>query len=275
MSTVEEKKTTEVPDQQSICIPHPTQRAFLHRLPGEWGNACFDNDELVKAIPKAKFVVWDTETTGTSCDDVVIELGFVLYSEAGEILYSQSRILPSQRLVSPRAQEIHQIPQSEVDTSPFDTAEEILNFARLCFHVVETQGGVVVAHNAVFDERMLAQTAKAEGLQNWSFPPVFCTLKAAKNHFPQGDKCTNDFLFLRFGGDMAGVAHHRAVDDAKMTGFIFFHGLREGFWDLALGPGGGGGKKRKVGPKAPAAVGSKKKKRKKKKQKLSASSPKG
>jgi DNA polymerase III epsilon subunit-like protein len=171
---------------------------------------------------QARYLVYDTETTGTSYSDVVIQLGFVLFDGTGREIRRYERVWRTEQPSNPWAQRVHGIPLEEVrgsDTSPGDgltVFQEVLD-------EVGRNGGVVVAHNAAFDHRMVQQTADREGFDLRWGPTEFCTARALKTRSvtERGPSCKNGEVYRYLGGPALGRMH-RALTDALATAYIFF-----------------------------------------------------
>jgi DNA polymerase-3 subunit epsilon len=112
-------------------------------------------------------VFLDTETTGLSADDRVIEL---YLTHAGQSFYS--RFDPEGRLSSPQAFEVHRIPDADLIGEPYfkDKVDELID---------HLEGAALVAHNAPFDVRFLRQEFALAGVE-WTPCAVIDTKKVAK-----------------------------------------------------------------------------------------------
>jgi DNA polymerase-3 subunit epsilon len=78
----------------------------------------------------------------------------------------------------------------------------------------------LVAHNASFDTRFL--TAELSHL-GFSLPnPIHCTLKLGRKKLPTLQNHRLDTIFRHLGGEVpAGAQLHRALDDARITAFVW------------------------------------------------------
>lgn len=123
------------------------------------------------------FTVLDTETTGFSNKDRIIEAAFVFVSEAGEF-QGQWHTLVNPDRDSGRV-DIHGIRSRYLVNAP--------KFADLAPHIVQSlQGRTLVAHNATFDARMLQNELNWAGYDLEIRPPALCTMKWAKAVLGEG-----------------------------------------------------------------------------------------
>jgi DNA polymerase III alpha subunit (gram-positive type) len=172
-------------------------------------------------------LVFDTETTGLSKNDVVIQLGFVCMLPDGTLLDMGEQVWRTDVKCNPMALKVHQIDSHAVANGhdPQLALSEFMNLARR----VKRAGGVLVAHNAAFDKRMLQQTADHEGIF-FDLGLVFCTANALKNVSPsyRGQTCKNADVYAFLGGEDMNM--HQALNDAKATAFIYLRGTELGWW---------------------------------------------
>lgn len=173
-------------------------------------------------------LVFDTETTGLSASDVVIQLGYVHMMSDGRVLAEYEKVLRSSTPSNPFALRVHRISNETVRCSPHDAAAELRKFADLARQTLAA-GGTLVAHNASFDVRLLQQTARLAGLP-FDLDPVFCTAKALKKVPPseRGPTCKNADVYRFLGGAPMGM--HHALNDAKATALIYLKGLQASWW---------------------------------------------
>ena len=158
----------------------------------------------------------DTETTGISPKDVVIEVGVV--DLAGNILYES--LIKSSIPVPLDATAIHGIKEGMLTDAPtWKEAWETLN------PILE--GRFVGAYNAEFDLRMLKQT-HAYSFLEWGLDDkyFFCVMKLYAAFYGQVNPRRDSYRFHKL--EAAGAAcriplpnAHRAVDDAKLTAALF------------------------------------------------------
>jgi DNA polymerase III epsilon subunit-like protein len=174
-------------------------------------------------------LVFDTETTGLSASDVVIQLGYVYMLSNGTVLNEYEKVLHSSTPSNPFALRVHKISNETVRRSPHDAHAELRKFMDLANRVL-VMGGALVAHNAAFDVRLLRQTAMLVGLHEFQLDSVFCTAKALKKipTSERGATCKNTDVYRCLGGHKMDM--HNALNDAKATAFIYLHGLQAGWW---------------------------------------------
>ncbi len=177
-----------------------------------------------------KYIVFDTETTGSSKEDVVIQLGFVVFDSSGREVQRYEEIWQSDRPSNPWAQKVHQIAPAEVKASRTGAAEGLAVFQAALRRVAES-GGLAVAHNYKFDHRLLQQTAAAAGVHLDWCTQSFCTAAALKHRSVEerGPNCKNGDVYTYLGGEDLGQMH-RALVDARATAHIFFCGQDAGWW---------------------------------------------
>lgn len=174
-------------------------------------------------------LVFDTETTGLSASDIVIQLGYVLMLSDGTILSEYEKILRGDIPSNPFALKVHHIKNQTVRSSPYDIEEELTAFLALA-HRVTSLGGRLVAHNAKFDVRLLQQTAAAVGMQAFDLGEVFCTATKLKrvSTAERGATCKNADVYRVLGGPDMDM--HHALNDAKATAFIYKQGIQSCWW---------------------------------------------
>lgn len=177
-------------------------------------------------------LVFDTETTGIGSRDQILQLAYICFDAEGKELSLSSRYWKCLKPVQPGATLVNGITTEQARSATALPRDEIPAFLSLV-DSVGRNGGVVVAHNAKFDVRMLVQTAA-----EWNIPvslppvPVFCTL-AALRRLPvqvRGVGLRNSEVYERMGGEPLEGRFHEALNDCRATGFIFFEGRERGWW---------------------------------------------
>jgi len=160
----------------------------------------------------------DTETTGFSPQDVVIEVGVVDLSGATlyETLIKPSIPIPEEAIA------VHGITEAMVASAPgWKEAWEEMGGV--------LEGRFIGAYNADFDLRMMKQSHKRFWL-DWPLDDqyFFCVMKLYSAFYGQLSPRGNSFRFHKL--EAAGAAcriplpnSHRAVDDAKLTAALFNH----------------------------------------------------
>lgn len=144
---------------------------------------------------EAGYAVVDVETTGLGRKDKVIEIGIVLLDARFRVIDEYETLIDPCRDLGPT--HVHGITPRMVSMAP-------------CFPEVATaiarriDGRTLVAHNLLFDERMLGQEF---GLLNAMFDTGIgvCTLRLTRQKLPMACK--------HFGIDPP--KHHRALADAR------------------------------------------------------------
>lgn len=175
-------------------------------------------------------MVFDTETTGLSAHDEVIQLGYVLYDKSGNIKNTYQKIFKTDRKINKFAGKVHNISEEMVRQSKYSSETELMKFKKLVY-AIHKNAGIVVAHNASFDKRLINQTTSRHG--GFSFEPdfLFCTMLALRKVSPtdRGTTTKNTDVYLFLGGRPLEKMHC-AMSDCVATGYIFFTGRRNRWW---------------------------------------------
>ncbi|HDD35606.1 MAG TPA: WYL domain-containing protein [Candidatus Desulfofervidus auxilii] len=167
-------------------------------------------------LAKTPFVVFDTETTGLSLTARIVEIGAVKILK-GKIVAEFSSLANPGCSIPLRATEIHGINDEMVAKAPSvaDVLKKFLNFI---------DDSILIAHNAVFDLRMLAIHLEREQLP--LFPnPAIDTHQLLRKYFPELKKYNLPFLSNLWQSPYQGC--HRALIDAQHTAFVFFRILEK------------------------------------------------
>lgn len=161
-------------------------------------------------------VFMDTETTGMTNSDVVIEIGVV--DLAGNTLF-ESLVKPSIP-IPPDSIAVHGITEGMVASAPSWT--DIWPDLQAVF-----QGRFVGMYNLDFDLRMMKQTHARYWL-DWPMDDkrFFCVMKLYAAFYGQPSRIGRGFRFhkLEVAGAACGIPlpnAHRAVDDALLTAALF------------------------------------------------------
>jgi DNA polymerase III subunit epsilon len=160
---------------------------------------------LAQPLATAEFLVLDTETNGLGGERCELtEVGAVLVG-GGELHDRWASLVATATPLRRGIQRFTGISQAMVDAAPHP--ESVLPALDARLH-----GRVMVAHNAPFDRRVLAQAFARTGLE-WPGPPVICTAALARAMLPlQRER--------RLGAvaDALGIEvelAHRALPDAE------------------------------------------------------------
>lgn len=158
----------------------------------------------------------DTETTGFSPDDVVIEIGVV--DLQGETLY-ESLFKPTIPIPQ-SAMDVHHITEDMVESAP-SWKDEWLKIQSVL------EGRFIGMYNADFDLRMMKQTHERYWL-DWTLDDkrFFCVMKLYAAFYGEASRRGRGYRFhkLESAGAACGIPlpnAHRAVDDAMLTAALF------------------------------------------------------
>jgi len=158
----------------------------------------------------------DTETTGFSPDDVVIEIGVVTFQ--GETLY-ESLFKPTIPIPQ-SAIDVHHITEDMVESAP-SWKDEWPKLQRVL------EGRFIGMYNADFDLRMMKQTHDRYWL-DWTLDDkrFFCVMKLYAAFYGEASSRDRGYRFhkLESAGAACGISlpnAHRAVDDALLTAALF------------------------------------------------------
>ncbi|QDS93867.1 DNA polymerase III PolC-type [Roseimaritima multifibrata] len=149
------------------------------------------------ANKESGFAVVDVETTGFGKGDRVIEIGIVLLDHSLRFVDEYETLIDPERDLGPT--HVHGITPKMISMAP--------SFSEVAPAIANRIGDrIIVAHNLIFDERMLGQEF---GRLNSIFDPGMgiCTLKLTKQRLPAACQ-------------MLGVEppkHHRALADARAS----------------------------------------------------------
>jgi DNA polymerase-3 subunit epsilon len=168
-------------------------------------------DLLAQPLATAEFLVVDTETNGRAGDACELtEVGAVLVG-GGELHDRWETLVAGDVPLSRAIQRFTQITQEMVDAAP--PAEAALSdLAELL------SGRVLVAHNAAFDRRVLAQAFGRAGLA-WPDPPALCTVALARRFAPLARQRRLAALADALGVEVETT--HRALADAETCARVF------------------------------------------------------
>lgn len=149
----------------------------------------------------------DTETTGTSRNDQIIEYAHTLFrvdamtGEIVEVLDQYSAFQEPTVPINPFAQQVHGISLDQLRGQALDVAhiESNLRYAQL-----------VLAHNVGFDKRFVSAVVPNAAIMNWR-----CTMRSI-DWLAQGVTSRKMEDIIRFYG-ISALTRHRAADDVRCT----------------------------------------------------------
>ena len=156
------------------------------------------------------FVVFDIETTGFSpVNNRIIEIGAVKVC-GGQVTECFSTFVNPQVPIPFEIEKLTGIRDDMVTDAPL--IEEVLpRFLEFC------RGAILVAHNAGFDMSFMLENARRQGLPMEH--PYIDTVGIARVLLPNQAKHTLDAVAKTLNISLEN--HHRAVDDAECTAWIF------------------------------------------------------
>lgn len=198
----------------------------------------FKYKKKVKYNQKPLFAVFDTETSGNSKNDFVIQLAVVTYDKYGDMLDSYNKYwsLPLGSRINPMAQSVHNISHKMLQENGISPEKEFPYIFNLFSYFIKN-GITLVAHNVSYDNRMLKQTAEYYNF-TWPFSTehFFCTQKASrvyvraldKNGNVKAPKNTELYNFIK-GKNPEGDLHNALVD-CGITATGYLGGKKNGLW---------------------------------------------
>ena len=172
--------------------------------------------DYVDRAERGRIVVFDTETTGVSNADEIVEIGAAEYV-CGELMRTLSVYVNPTCPMHPGAEAVHHLSLDFLRTHGVSPCEALSRF----FDFLGSDA-LVVGHNVRFDVRMLMNacrkfefSAEPEGL-------TFCdTIAFAKKLVPGLPHYRLSTLIEELG--LCGANSHDALDDALACGELFFN----------------------------------------------------
>lgn len=161
------------------------------------------NDQLT-------YVVFDTETTGTSNNDSIIEIG-AMKVRGGQVIDEFEALINPGRYITMVITNLTGITNQDLMGQP--TEEEVVPQFMEWLSDVD----LLVAHNLPFDARMLKNTCRRIGIPNYAGQGV-CTLQMARKTLPGQSHKLGD-LCQFFGIELTNA--HRAIYDVRATESLF------------------------------------------------------
>jgi DNA polymerase-3 subunit epsilon len=164
-------------------------------------------------------VFLDTETTGLTANDTVIEIAIVDYQ--GQVLFD--KLVKPAGKIAPEASRVHHItPEMVKDAPRWDSLWPEIEAILI--------GRTVVIYNADFDLRLLKQTHSRHWLR-WNNPEgsqFVCLMKLYAQYYGQWDSRRGSYRYqsLDNAGKQCGLKltnTHRAKDDTLLTQSLLHH----------------------------------------------------
>ncbi len=135
----------------------------------------------------AKFILLDTETTGTGDSDRIIQLGFMVLNGKSVDVYND--FCSSEIPIGYGAMEVHGITQEEIAGKPKCTETDAFK----ALESLNTPDNVMIIHNAPFDLGMLAKESFTSQMR------LIDTLRCAKHLFEDEEAHRLQFFRYRLG----------------------------------------------------------------------------
>ena len=188
------------------------------------GRAHFDDrqrrpSELAREVLADSPVIFDTETTGLSGSDQIVEISCV--SATGEVLLDS--LVRASCPVSQGARQVHRI--SDADLAQAPTIRELMPALHEVF-----DGRTVLSYNFDFDRRLLAQTISAAGLhwpgewRHWrESPDRYCIMRLYARFYGRDHKWQKLGNALAQCGLELDGSLHRAAADARAALLVLQH----------------------------------------------------
>lgn len=148
-------------------------------------------------------IILDTETTGMTKEDEVVELGII--DIEGNVLYNA--LFSHEQPMNPMAQAVNHFTEEDLTGAPCIREE-----AGKIISLLEDK--IVIGHNISFDENLLRQSFERYGISFMGFESKLDSQKIAKD-FIYAKKYSLEHLANLLG--IPGNEVHRAVDDCRWT----------------------------------------------------------
>lgn len=181
-------------------------------------------DDLGTPLHEVCFVVVDLETTGSTSESAITEIGAVKV-RGGEILGEFRTLVRPDSPIPPMIQVLTGITNQMVADAP--SLDQVLpSFATFA------AGCVLVAHNARFDVGFLTRAYAATGIA-WRRPQVIDTVALARCALLREEVRNCKLATLAAHFHATTVPNHRALSDARATVDVL-HGLLERVGNLGV-----------------------------------------
>lgn len=166
-------------------------------------------------LAETTFCVIDLETTGTSADSRITEIGAVKV-RAGEVIGEFQTLINPGVVIPGFITALTGITNAAVADAP-RLREVFASLAEFC------AGCVMIAHNASFDMGFILRAAENLGYE-WPATTVLDTVKLARRIIPRTEVRNYQLSTLSALFSTSVDPSHRALDDARATVDVF-HGL--------------------------------------------------
>ena len=154
----------------------------------------------------SKLIFFDTETTGNTENDFLVQIAYKYNKESFNGLYKPPTKIP------PEASAVHHITNKMLENKPFFKESGDLPLIKKLF---EDENSVVVAHNAPFDLMII----KKEGIEPKKF---ICTLRVARHLDNEGKIDRYNLQYLRYFLDLdVEATAHDALGDVLVLEKLF------------------------------------------------------
>lgn len=150
-----------------------------------------------------RFVVGDVETSGLKEDARVVEIAWVEVDDQLNIIDKHHSLIDPEIPISPAASGVHGITNKDVEDAP--TLAQFMAGLDDPFGQGEI---VLVAHNAVFDQRFFKPLIK-------NFVGSLCTLKMSRLLYPDSED--HKLQTLRYHLGLEGGDAHSAAGDVRVA----------------------------------------------------------
>ncbi len=187
-----------VPRRQAVHIP-------VKDLPSRLASRTSDPQRWLDELFREGFLVLDTETTGLSARDEVIEIGIV---DSNGTALLESKVFPRSGQVPPASSRVHGYTIEDLRGAP--TWPDVLGELEALL-----AGRRVFAWNAPFDERMVAQSAR-----HWRLHTDLRGFECAMRAYSAVRSVTGSFRLQRAAlieGVLVGEQSHTSLNDARLT----------------------------------------------------------
>lgn len=173
-----------------------------HPIPGDRYDAASWARRL---LTRGDWVVVDTETTGVSGIDQVVQVSVL--DPAGRVLVD-TLVQPTCE-IHPKATEVHGFDRQRLASAPtYEAVHELVS--------TNVAGRLVIAYNSSFDERLLTQSAAV-----WNLPPAAGTWECAMVRYAQYVGAQrwpgSQYTWQKLPRGKAIDALHGARDDCLLT----------------------------------------------------------